>query len=288
MQSGSEATPQGTGTDSPQPQAEAVNDDTLSEEAVENRPEEMDDIEYEGKKYRVPKPLKGGFLMQADYTRKTQEVAERRREVERLEQAANQRAREQQSHFADVVKINTLQERLNEYDNVNWTALRQQDPALADAHFAQMNGFRRDLDRAKSELHQKQQNYGIELQRERARQVDETVKHLTREIKDWSPQLIPTLTDYGQKSFGLTPAQFELLNANPQLVVAVHRAYVNEQAANELAALKRSLATDAAKPVSPVGSSSQANARRTTDASGDRLSTEEWMKREMQRTAKRR
>src|SRR5262249_26454182 len=41
------------------------------------------DIDWEdGQKYRVPKALRDGFLRQADYTRKTQDVASQRRQVE--------------------------------------------------------------------------------------------------------------------------------------------------------------------------------------------------------------
>ena len=40
------------------------------------------EIEIDGNKYEVPEELKDGFLMQADYTRKTQSLADYRKEVE--------------------------------------------------------------------------------------------------------------------------------------------------------------------------------------------------------------
>lgn len=40
------------------------------------------EVEQEGKKYRVPKALEKSFLLHADYTRKTQEVAQERKVVE--------------------------------------------------------------------------------------------------------------------------------------------------------------------------------------------------------------
>jgi hypothetical protein len=74
-----------------QPEAEA---------APEQQPEpaapldDFEEIEYgEGQKYAVPKALKGAFLMQADYTRKTQELAEQRRTFAREQQEAAERAR---------------------------------------------------------------------------------------------------------------------------------------------------------------------------------------------------
>src|SRR5262245_52574677 len=54
-------------------------------QAVDNEsgpePEESEEIEHDGRKYLVPKALRPLLLMQADYTRKTQEVAEQRRAV---------------------------------------------------------------------------------------------------------------------------------------------------------------------------------------------------------------
>lgn len=41
----------------------------------------LDEVEYEGKKYRVAPELKNALLRQSDYTRKTQEVAEYERQV---------------------------------------------------------------------------------------------------------------------------------------------------------------------------------------------------------------
>ena len=59
----------------------AAEDESPQPEEMEPPPE-LEEVEHEGKKYQIPKPLKGALLMQADYTRKTQEVAEQRRAVE--------------------------------------------------------------------------------------------------------------------------------------------------------------------------------------------------------------
>ena len=61
---------------------------------AETQPVESDseEIEHEGEKYRVPKALKNAFYAQADYTTKTQTLAEERRsfEAERQQLAAQQ------------------------------------------------------------------------------------------------------------------------------------------------------------------------------------------------------
>ncbi|KPF66114.1 hypothetical protein IP84_17015 [beta proteobacterium AAP99] len=68
---------------SPAPEeADADDEDVATEEEAEQEPEEqepsLEDVEYEGKSYKLPPELKNALLRQADYTRKTQEVAQER------------------------------------------------------------------------------------------------------------------------------------------------------------------------------------------------------------------
>ena len=54
-----------------------------TDDAPDDEPDaELEEIEHDGKKHKVPKELKDSFLRQQDYTRKTQEVAEARKTVE--------------------------------------------------------------------------------------------------------------------------------------------------------------------------------------------------------------
>lgn len=69
----------------------SVDDASLEDELVE--------VDYEGGKYKVPAPLKEALLRQADYTRKTMEVAEQRKEIETI------RAQVEQARNVSVAKI---------------------------------------------------------------------------------------------------------------------------------------------------------------------------------------
>src|SRR3954468_9858746 len=95
-------------------------------EHAEAAVEDLEDIELEGKQYRVPKDLKDGYLRQADYTRKTQEVAEQRKAVEEREKAFQDQARLHQEHIKDVAKLVTLDEQIEKYQKYDWnTAFAQ-------------------------------------------------------------------------------------------------------------------------------------------------------------------
>ena len=78
------------GVDStPAPEADAYDDqpsDELADGEQSDEPapvdEDAEEAEYDGKKFTGPKGIKEAILRQADYTRKTQEVAEQRKQVE--------------------------------------------------------------------------------------------------------------------------------------------------------------------------------------------------------------
>ena len=96
-------------------------EDLEPESPEEELEEELDETEFEGKKYRVPKELKDALLRQADYTRKTQEVAEIRRAAE-SERAAIKQAVEA-DEAADELKadLRTVDKALKSFENVDWS-----------------------------------------------------------------------------------------------------------------------------------------------------------------------
>jgi len=92
------------------------------------------EIEYEGKKHKVSKELKDAFLRQADYTRKTQDVAEKRREVEAAYQAAQQIRQMNEQDLVDVGQIINLDKQIQQYKALTreqWQQIEQADPAKA-------------------------------------------------------------------------------------------------------------------------------------------------------------
>lgn len=100
--------------------------------------EDFEEIEREGKRARIPKWLKSELMMQADYTRKTQEVAEQRRLIE--QHAAQIQAERQavQQHAAEYGQLHAVSDQLKAYENVtqaDWDRAYQENPANAAAAF---------------------------------------------------------------------------------------------------------------------------------------------------------
>ena len=100
-------------------------DEVQAETVTEDQPEaddadDSEEIEYEGEKYKVPKSLKDAFLRQSDYTRKTQEVAEQRKEFERQRDQFQQQAAMQRQHIEDFSQLHTIDAQIERFKNVDW------------------------------------------------------------------------------------------------------------------------------------------------------------------------
>lgn len=99
----------------------------------EEQPEDdgLVDAEYEGKTYRVPTELKDALLRQADYTQKTQAIAEQKRMTEQYMQALQEREQALEATFEKAIELREIQARIAQFDNLDWSTLAGGDAAEA-------------------------------------------------------------------------------------------------------------------------------------------------------------
>lgn len=109
---------------------------------------EVEEVEFNGKKYSVPKELAPNLMMQSDYTRKTQEVAELRKETEAEKTTWHKQAEVREQLFEERAELHQIDKRLNAYRNTNWQQWQVQDPngyQAAMAEYTQLRDFREGL-----------------------------------------------------------------------------------------------------------------------------------------------
>jgi len=263
--------------------ASAANDTALHEDCEP----ELVDVVYDGKSYQLPPELKDALLRQADYTRKTQELAEGRRALEADRHRRGQQALAMRGHFQDAAKVIALNERLAQLDSIDWRALEARDPAEARGLWQQRQQIKVLRDRAARDWSQKEQEHHSQAQRETAKRLDDVVAQMPRLIPSWSPELDGKLVRYGIAE-GLSPVEMaEATRQNPHFLRLLHKAHQFDQAARTKRAKQTFDAAQGARPVTRVGGGGGTASRRTTDASGDALSADEWVKRERERMRKR-
>lgn len=112
----------------------AEGEESATEGEAENQPDDdAEEVEYEGKAYKVPKELKPAILRQADYTKKTQEVAAVRRQFE--DKSMFVAAKEQLMNAAseDIAELRATEKELERFKALDWQQLHAADPAQAFA-----------------------------------------------------------------------------------------------------------------------------------------------------------
>ncbi len=161
--------------------------DELPEEQAEESeelPDDLVDTEFEGKAYKVPKELKEALLRQADYTKKTQEVAELRRAVEERAQLVQMQEQFSSATFEKAVELRQLQERLSQFENLDWQALSDNDPVQAQKLLI----ARQQLERQASMKAQEFQQTQAQLQQMNAAQRQQMLQEQSQALKARLPE----------------------------------------------------------------------------------------------------
>lgn len=259
-----------TGSD---PTADQSNEPDGDTQGVD--PEAFEEVEYEGKKYALPPELKDAILRQADYTRKTQELAQTRQQAEQTFAQQQARIEAERANIQAVARLTALDERLQQYAGVDWDSLSQTNGELAQREFMKYQQLKDSRAQFVAQIQQHEGQRAMQEQQETARQLQEANEALSREIKGWSPDYAQSLREVA-KSLG---AKEEQLNGirEPWIVKALHAQKV-------LAEMTKKAGTAApAVTAKPVRTISGGNAKATVDP--DKMSIEDWMRHEQRRTA---
>lgn len=229
-------------------------------------------IEHEGQVYELPTALKGAFLRQADYTRKTQELAQHRRAViaERQAVAAQAQAAGQASH--DQVQLAALDHQLQDFQGVDWRAYAAQDPRGAQALWGRFQAMAQARDGLAQALAHHAERGEMQAAREAAAKMAETGRTLSREIEGWSPEVAAKLVDYA-KAFGVTHEELTQM-ADPRLWKVLHKAYRADQATQQEGAASAAAKAQAVRPAVLVSGSAAGGG-----GVRDELATKDWMQR---------
>ena len=190
----------------PETQIEADESSEASDDVETTETDEVDGeeptaefvtVEYDGMEYEVPNNLKDALMRQQDYTKKTQTIAEQRKEIEQQAAALQQQSVQQQQTFEEAANLRSIDQQLEQYNALNWDELYQGDMATA----VNLDRQKRDLETQRQETVgrlQQGQAQAVENQRiKHAKVLEEGQKVLATRIKDWTPELAQKVAAYG-------------------------------------------------------------------------------------------
>lgn len=254
-------------------------------EASQDDEDEYEEVERGDKKYRVPKALKPELMMDADYRRKTQELAEQRRASEAEITAFKGVAKEIDETKFDLVATERRMADLQALTEQDWTVIRQMDARDGTNRYDTLQreflALPRKADELKKTLEAKE-NEAVGKQREiTAKRVEEGQAILSRDIPGWGPELGAKLVSFVKTEFGIDEQRHGDAFMDPALVKLAHAAFVAKQSQRKDVALKSAEAASKVTPIKPSrgGAAPKAGLH-------DSLSIEEWMKRDREQQAR--
>lgn len=234
-----------------QPEVEAI--ETNPEEQVEEEvaeEEQVEEPEEEGEEEaseeeqpirslklkvngeEIEKPLEEVIALAqqgADYTQKTQQVAEQRKALEAQEQALQaqaqllqQQAELQSALIGDVAKLTALDQQLEAYARVNWQELSDNDFVEAQKLFFTYNQLQQQRGAIAQELEAKQTAMMQAKQQELAQRIEKGKEILAKEIPNWSRDTSQAIISTG-KEYGFTEDELSQVY-DPRYVKVLHDA----------------------------------------------------------------
>lgn len=245
------------------------------DEEDEDTEPELIDVEIGGKTYKVHPELRDGIMLKADYTRKTQEVAEQRKALEaRITEAAQVSDAERNAH-AHMIAIDAA---LEQYQTVDWDALERQNPTEAHRHFRNFTLLQQQRGTAETQLKGATEKREAETQRLDAERFAQSMTELKAAIPDWSEAKAVELRNFAVEHFGFTEEDYRGGLLDPRAIRLLNTAF----AAVKSAQPKPKPAAQVAKPAAKVRGGSAPKA-----GLDDRLSADEWVRRRNEQVAKR-
>ena len=225
-------------------EADSDNDEE-ADEGMENETSEADDDREDEDSQEQPqslklkvngeeidKPLEEVIALAQqglDYTKKTQEVAEQRKALEDYaqtikvqEQNFMQQVELNNALIGDIAKLQSVDNQLAQFDQVNWQELSDTDFVEAQKLFFTYNQLQQQRSTLAQDLGQKQQ----QLQAQQAQSVQERIvkgkEILAKEIPNWSRETSQAIISTG-KEYGFSDDELGMI-VDPRHVKVLHDA----------------------------------------------------------------
>ena len=191
-----------------------------------------------------------------DYTQKTQQVAEQRKELEAYaeqikaqEQAFQEQMQLNNVLIEDVAKITALDQQLNQYANVNWQQLSDSDFVEAQKLFFTYNQLQQERSNLVSQFEAKKQQVVQKQTQLMAEKIAKGKEVLAKEIPNWSPETNQALLSTG-KEYGFSDAELNSI-VDPRHVKVLHDAMQWRKLQQKDSIVKKKVSS--AKPVVKPG-----------------------------------
>ena len=233
-------------------QAEEEVEEEVSAESEESE-EELEIVAEEDLKYTIKvdgnefevgiDELKSGYQRQADYTRKSQALAEQRKETEQIQSERMQLEQERQMYANGLQMLQEQQTaKLQDFDKVDWETLKQEDPY---AYMIKKDEYRDIQERASNVSQQQvliQQEQQTAAQQARGQFIQQEYARLVNALPEWNDKdstIKKDIQEYAT-SVGFRPEEINQL-ADHRSVLVIKKAMEFDKLTKKVAPKKKAV-----------------------------------------------
>ena len=202
--------------------------------------------------------LKNGYQRQADYTRKSQALAEQRKETEQI-QSERQRLEQERQMYANGLQMLQEQQsaKLKDFDNVDWEGLKTEDPYQYMIKKDEYRDAQERITNLVQEQQAVQQEQAQQAQQARAHFVQQEYSRLVQALPEWNDSkstIKKDVQDYAI-SAGFLPEEVSQL-ADHRSILVIKKAMEFDKLTTKVAPKKK-----AVKKVPKVQKSGRGNSK---------------------------
>ena len=232
-------------SDEEQAEEEVVEDEETEEVDEEETEEEVPDtfrVKVDGEEYDVNlEELKSGYQRQADYTRKSQALAEQRKQNDVVQDERIRLEQERQLYANGLEMLREQQQaKLSEFNEVDWNTLKEEDPY---AYMLKKDEYRDAQDKVQNASQQQeivQQQQMQYQQQARASFVQEQYSKLIEALPEWGDKKSTVKADIRKYAtdVGFLPEEMDQL-ADHRSVLILKKAMEFDKIADKIAPKKK-------------------------------------------------
>lgn len=206
----------------PETEAETAEVDPQEAEAgaTPPQPEEVE-VEIEGETYLIPKKISDKFIQHADYTRKTQDIAELRRaltsatEAQAIERAFTQSVSEEQK------QLTLLDAQIAQFKQLDWSKVEDTSQLLhLRTQLDQLKDSRADVDQS---IKAKRSEFEGKIKEASNEAINAGKKYIEQNIKGFNESMKQGLFAYGLNE-GYSRDELDRI-VDPRIVVTLWKAH---------------------------------------------------------------
>lgn len=268
--------------DQAEDQADDSDDADASDDVQQSNAVEEVEVEVEGWKGKIPAKLKAELDKGADYTRKTQELAEQRRQIEAHHRLQTEAQQFQQSVAAEVDQLRQIDAQLEQYKRVDLSTIDSE--SLARMQMLAAN-LREDKAKLMETIQGKQGQFQQQVIQGWNEMTTRAQEIMRRSFSDWD-QAAPKIAEYAigagfpvEVITGYDPATRQRVGpgvVDPAFATVLYKAWKLDQLQAKTASEKVARAAPMLKPgaADPRNSQQLAEARFRKAIKGARSDTQ--------------